>query len=103
MISLSRVQLNIPGNILAAAALSRVALIAFGAWQDAKLPVRYTDIDYPVYSDAARLVLAGRSPYERSTYRYTPLLALLLAPVALFGPWGKVVFSAADLLAGWCA
>ena len=59
---LSREQLH----ILAAAALSRVALIAFGVWQDANLPVRYTDIDYAVYSDAARLILAGRSPYERS-------------------------------------
>ena len=101
MSGLSRAQLNV--YILAAAALSRVALIAFGAWQDANLPVKYTDMDYAVYSDAARLVLAGRSPYERSTYRYTPLLALALAPVALFRPWGKVVFSAADLLAGWCA
>ena len=98
MIGLSRLQLH----ILAAAALSRVALIAFGAWQDANLPIKYTDIDYAVYCDAARLVLAGRSPYERSTYRYTPILALTLTPVAFFRPWGKVVFSAADLLVAWC-
>lgn len=89
-------------HVYAAAALLRIALIVAGAWQDAHLPVKYTDIDYEVYSDAARLVSAGRSPYERSTYRYTPLLAVVLTPVLICKPWGKLLFSAADLLAGRC-
>ncbi len=89
-------------QVFAAAALVRIALIAAGAWQDAHLPVKYTDIDYEVYSDAARLVAAGRSPYERSTYRYTPLLAIVLTPVLICKPWGKLLFSATDLLAGRC-
>lgn len=89
-------------HILVFGLLLRVALLAFGAWQDAYLSVKYTDVDYLVYSDAARLVVAGCSPYERATYRYTPLLAWLLTPVVLLKPWGKLLFTAADLLAAWC-
>jgi phosphatidylinositol glycan class M len=41
------------------------------------------------------------SPYRRETYRYTPLLALLLAPNEWVHPaFGKILFSAADLIAG---
>lgn len=81
-------------------AITRLAFLAWGSWQDSRLAVRYTDIDYLVVTDGARFVLHGRSPYERSTYRYSPLLAYLMAPnVALHGACGKLLFCAADLLA----
>ncbi|KAG8383606.1 hypothetical protein BUALT_Bualt04G0031400 [Buddleja alternifolia] len=83
-------------------ALVRVLLILYGEWQDAHLEVRYTDVDYFVFSDAAALMASGRSPYQRSTYRYSPLIAFLLTPNSFLHPsWGKFLFSASDLLVGF--
>ena len=83
------------------AAAVRVALLVYGAWQDKYLEVRYTDIDFDVFSDGAELVWRGRSPFERPTYRYTPLLALVLTPNVWAHPaWGKLLFAAADLAVG---
>lgn len=100
-----------PLPLYLSAALLRLVFLVYGLWQDANSPVKYTDIDYLVFTDAARFVSRGESPYERETYRYTPILAWLLLPtahvtgnhlvdVALFSS-GKVLFAAADLVAGW--
>lgn len=96
-----------PAPLFAGAVLLRLGLLVYGSSKDAHSAVKYTDVDYLVFTDAARLVARhARSPYDRDTYRYTPLLAWLLAPAAaaaaapaLFA-WGKLVFAAADLLAG---
>ncbi|AEO67822.1 glycosyltransferase family 50 protein, partial [Thermothielavioides terrestris NRRL 8126] len=100
-----------PLRLYLSAALLRVAFLLYGLWQDANSPVKYTDIDYLVFTDAARFVSRGQSPYERETYRYTPILAWLLLPTALktghplldtaLFSSGKVLFAAADLVAGW--
>ncbi|CAK9151229.1 unnamed protein product [Ilex paraguariensis] len=65
------------------------------------MEVRYTDVDYLVFSDAASLMASGKSPYQRSTYRYSPLIAFLLIPNSIIHhSWGKFIFSASDLLVG---
>ncbi|KAG7284054.1 hypothetical protein NEMBOFW57_010414 [Staphylotrichum longicolle] len=102
---------NRPLPLYLSAAILRLVFLVYGLWQDANSPVKYTDIDYLVFTDAARFVSHGQSPYERETYRYTPILAWLLLPTAhttgnqlldtaLFSS-GKVLFAAADLVAGW--
>ncbi|XP_016650821.1 PREDICTED: GPI mannosyltransferase 1 isoform X2 [Prunus mume] len=83
-------------TLLLVSAALRVILILYGEWQDTHMEVRYTDIDYMVFSDAASLMAAGKSPFARSTYRYSPLLAFLLIPNSfLHRSWGKFLFSAA--------
>ena len=88
-------------DLYLSAALLRLALIVYGTFHDELFEVRYTDIDYDVFSDGAHLVWRGRSPFERPTYRYTPLLAALLTPnVWLHPAFGKVLFATADLIVG---
>ena len=81
--------------------LIRLVVIGVGMLQDRLLPVPYTDVDYLVVTDGARHMLAGGSPFQRETYRYTPLLALVFTPNAVLFEWGKVVLSLADVVAGY--
>ncbi|KAI6005693.1 glycosyltransferase family 50 protein [Pisolithus albus] len=79
---------------LVVSAALRVGLILYSEWHDAHSIVKYTDVDYP-------LIQLLTSPYTRETYRYTPLLALLLLPNELLHPsFGKYLFAACDLVNG---
>ncbi|KAH9981324.1 PIG-M-domain-containing protein [Lactifluus volemus] len=103
--------------LLVFSAIIRVALILYSEWHDARSLVKYTDVDYLVFSDATSFTLTpgplnhaqgplGKwvnvgDPYRRETYRYTPLLAILLAPNKwLHKSFGKYLFAGCDILAG---
>lgn len=93
-----------PQAVFSAAVLLRAVFLVYGLFQDAFSPMKYTDIDYFVFTDAARFISQGRSPYARDTYRYTPLLAWLIYPTTWPGFWfsfGKVLFAVGDIIAGW--
>ena len=92
-------------KIFTTAILLRISLLVYGILQDKYAALPYTDIDYFVFTDAARYIYDHRSPYLRETYRYTPLLAWLLIPTAWAGPlwfsFGKLLFTSADIVAGY--
>ncbi|KAI9743606.1 MAG: GPI mannosyltransferase 1 [Claussenomyces sp. TS43310] len=93
-----------PSLVFFTAILLRVVLFFYGLWQDANSPVKYTDIDYFVFTDAARYSASDLSPYDRETYRYTPLLAWMLVPTTWTTMWfsfGKAMFALGDIVAGW--
>ncbi|KAF9972240.1 hypothetical protein BGZ65_009932 [Modicella reniformis] len=88
-------------QLICASIVLHATLLAYGHWQDTHLVVKYTDIDYVVFSDASRYLTQGLSPYTRTTYRYTPLLAQMLTPnIYLHESFGKWVFTGANLLIG---
>ncbi|KAG9010333.1 GPI mannosyltransferase 1 [Tulasnella sp. 427] len=100
----------------------RLGLIIYGEYHDRRSALKYTDIDYRVFSDATKLILDGSvskggsqaagwlarrlnlsigDPYDRDTYRYTPLLAILLIPNEVLHPlWGKILFALCDIVVG---
>jgi GPI mannosyltransferase 1 subunit M len=89
--------------LVASSILLHVLLLIWGKLQDFYSPrVPYTDIDYLVFSDAATSVLDGRSPYERATFRYSPLMAWICIPNLLFfKSFAKILFCLANIGVGY--
>ncbi|KAK6349362.1 GPI mannosyltransferase 1 [Orbilia blumenaviensis] len=93
-------------SVLILSSLLRLTFLFYGLYQDATSVFKYTDIDYLVFTDAARYVSNFSSPYLRETYRYTPLLSWLLLPTTfqpqfLWFSFGKLLFAVGDILAGY--
>ena len=78
----------------------RVVVLLFGLWMDSRgsAGLRFTDIDYEVFSGAGRNIYEGMSPYHQGTFRYPPLLALLMVPNEfIWSGCGKLIFCIADI------
>ncbi|KAK9468878.1 PIG-M-domain-containing protein [Lipomyces arxii] len=88
-------------RLLVSAALMRVAFFYYGVYQDTHNEIRFTDIDYFVFTDASKFTAQGGTPYDRATYRYTPILAWLLLPTTQYYWFGKLLFALGDIVAGW--
>ena len=77
----------------------RLVLIIYGEIQDKISEVPYTDIDYKVVNDGSLHIYNGKSPFNRITYRYTPLLAIFLLPnIYIHRCFGKILFALFDLM-----
>ena len=95
------IQLNIK-SYLNFGFFCRVVMIYVGNYLDQTMEVKFTDVDYRVFTDASRHVYYSGSPYDRHTYRYTPILAWLLLPNITISPlFGKILFSMFDVMASW--
>ncbi|BAM42019.1 mannosyltransferase [Theileria orientalis strain Shintoku] len=82
--------------------LIRLLLIAYSMYHNIKFDLKYSDVDYLVYSDSTKYILSGQSPYLRHTYRYTPILSFLMVFNELwFHDFGKILFTISDLLVGY--
>lgn len=93
---------NLPfGTHLVIATIIRLFLILYGQFHDQVSSIPYTDVDYRVFTDAARHIINEESPYKRHTYRYSPLLAMMMVPNVLMNQnFGKILFSLVDILVG---
>ncbi|KAH9580056.1 GPI mannosyltransferase 1 [Trypanosoma melophagium] len=90
------------GRLIWWGALLRLILIIYAFFHDRWFRVKYTDIDYMIIVDGAREMWMGGSPFDRTTFRYTPLLAVLMLPsVLLANPIGKLIFALCDLGAAY--
>ena len=91
-------------GVMIVGTLMRAVALLYGILIDRVWHIKYTDYDYKVFSDAALHVLQGESPYDRITYRYTPLLAYMMLPnFLLFYEFGKILFAIFDLACGYLA
>ena len=86
-------------KLLFGSIIIRIGLIVYGTYHDRYFEVKYTDIDYTVFTEASNHTFNGGTPYQAPTYKYTPLLALMLLP-NIFGHvlFGKVLFCLFDIL-----
>jgi phosphatidylinositol glycan class M len=60
--------------------------------------LKYSDVDYKIFLQAAAFVSKGLSPFARQTYRYTPLLSWLLSFSLSWRSVGKILFCTMDLV-----
>lgn len=63
--------------------------------------LKFTDIDYHVFTNGSKQIVEGKSPYSNEEFRYPPIVGLLFVPNILLNQnIGKLFLISADILAG---
>lgn len=84
------------------ALILRLLLIVYSLLHDEIFQLKYTDVDYSVFTDGSRYLYQGRSPFFRFGYRYTPIFAYMnLLNITVWKGTGKLIFAFFDLLTGY--
>ena len=79
----------------------RIILLLISIAVDTNARGDYTDIDYKVVTDGAWYITQGETPFKWHTYRYPPLLAILMIPNIYISPhFGKILFFLLDGVCG---
>lgn len=89
--------------ILSYGLLLRLALLAYSVYHDTHVEhIKYTDIDYRVFTNGSEALVHSRSPYEDQEYRYPPLVALIFVPNVLLKTelYGKLLLIFGDIICG---
>ena len=71
-------------------------IIITSHWEDL-FGTPFMDIDYAVYTDGAKYVVQNQSPFNRHTYRYTPILSYIMIPNLYYYHYGQLLFSLSDV------
>lgn len=78
--------------------LIRILLCIYSVIHDKYFKVPFTDIDYKVFTYAAKDVISQQSPYDQQAYRYSPIVAYLFTPNVFLHPiCGKIIASLFDV------
>lgn len=95
----SSAEKNPLGTLIRHGLLVRLVAFTYSILHDNLIEhIKYTDIDYKVFTNASRAMLNNKSPYEDQEYRYPPIIAALFLPNILINEQvGKLFLIISDL------
>lgn len=88
------------GNILFHGFIIRILALFYAILHDSQVDhIKYTDIDYHVFTNGSRAIVDKRSPYDDTEYRYSPIVALIFVPNILLNEnFGKLLLITVDII-----
>ena len=76
----------------------RILMIYVSTLVDSYFHIQYTDVDYLVITDGSK----NFNPYNRETFRYSPIIAWLVIPNNYISQdYGKILFSCIDTICSY--